>query len=705
MPTQPTFAAHSGHRAALESAPGRTRGWMVAALAGFALGVVYLFWPAFASGFERLPGDLGDFRFVNLMLEHWYRVVTGQAPWRDPNYFYPQPGVLGYSDALFLHAVPYVVFRLARLSPFYAYFCTLVAILGIGYAGTLWLLRRILDIAWPIAIATAMIFMFSNMIALKIIHANLYAVAFVPLVVGLLWRVVAAIDADEPFGRSGVLLAVLTPMLLYTSYYMGWLVVFLCGLWGLVFLAQQSACSPQSLRRFAGRVWSVRYGLMGLALVFAVALVPFVLTHYRAYLDHGPRPWSEVLTMLPSPVDLVNIGWGNRMWSWLVLSFVPPGRPTMHELVLGLPPGMLLLFATALAVYAVRLRAACGRSGSGASLRDQALTCLAITVVICWILMVKVGDVSLWSLIFKLVPGATAIRAVFRLQFLLHLAILALIAIALDRLWRERRHRVAIALVLVFLMAEQVNSYRISFDARGETAWLRSLQPPPASCRYFLVAPEGAAPSRRWFEVQIDAMAVAQYTGLPTAGGYSSVVPPGWSPILQDVHSPDYAAAALDWLRRNDLRTGLCLLDLRTRTWWSPRPDGRDLRHRNLIREKVATFEDGLALELKGFHALETIGRWTTGDAAVVPANPIAAHRILVTGQIMNPQGSRVRIAVNRLTMMDRTLGVGPFRFDIPYDGAVASIEIASTAFVPNTIGLNRDTRQLGVVVDEVTID
>jgi hypothetical protein len=46
------------------------------------------------SGFERMPGDTEDARHINLVLEHWFRVFSGEAAWRSPNFFFPQvPGV------------------------------------------------------------------------------------------------------------------------------------------------------------------------------------------------------------------------------------------------------------------------------------------------------------------------------------------------------------------------------------------------------------------------------------------------------------------------------------------------------------------------------------------------------------------------------------------------------------------------------------
>lgn len=208
----------------------------------------------------------------------------------------------------------------------------------------------------------------------------------------------------------------------------------------------------------------------------------------------------------------------------MAATLVPANWPMAHELTLGMPPGLLIAFVVVLGIGASRMAADCGRRESALQLRERALLSLALTVVACWLLMIQVRGVSLWSLVYALVPGSGTIRAVFRLQLLLGLAIVTVVAFALNDLWRNPRRRVLVGAVLLLLVAEQFNYFRVTYDARAESARLARLQPPPQSCRYFAVAPQGAPPGRHWFEVQVDAMVIAQRMGIPTINGYSSVL-------------------------------------------------------------------------------------------------------------------------------------------------------------------------------------
>src|SRR4051794_5670986 len=53
--------------------------------------IVLIFWNFFASGFDRVAGDIGDNRFIIAILEHWRHVFLGRAPdFTSPSFFYPE---------------------------------------------------------------------------------------------------------------------------------------------------------------------------------------------------------------------------------------------------------------------------------------------------------------------------------------------------------------------------------------------------------------------------------------------------------------------------------------------------------------------------------------------------------------------------------------------------------------------------------------
>jgi len=114
-------------------------------LAVFFVGAVCLSWffrPVIVSNFRFLPGDLGDTRFCNAILEHWWTFWRAGRDWKSPPMFFPEPGVLAYSDALFLFSPFYGLARASGLTPYYALAAMVAGLLFFGYLSTAWLLRH-----------------------------------------------------------------------------------------------------------------------------------------------------------------------------------------------------------------------------------------------------------------------------------------------------------------------------------------------------------------------------------------------------------------------------------------------------------------------------------------------------------------------------------------------------------------------------------
>ena len=61
---------------------------------------------------KAIPGDLGDARFNSVILEHSYKFLfeAGSNFW-SPEFFYPFPGVLAFSDTHLGSVWSYVILR------------------------------------------------------------------------------------------------------------------------------------------------------------------------------------------------------------------------------------------------------------------------------------------------------------------------------------------------------------------------------------------------------------------------------------------------------------------------------------------------------------------------------------------------------------------------------------------------------------------
>lgn len=156
------------------------------AVVGLALATIS-FRQVVLSRFDLLLGDVGDARLIGVILEHWWQVFRGAAPWLSPSFFFPVQGVLGYSEAGFLFALPYAGLRLAGLGTLVSYQIVLYAVIAAGWIGTILFLRRCLGLGVFATTLGAALFVFPNSIGMSVeSHVQLLANCAVPyLAIGI----------------------------------------------------------------------------------------------------------------------------------------------------------------------------------------------------------------------------------------------------------------------------------------------------------------------------------------------------------------------------------------------------------------------------------------------------------------------------------------------------------------------------------------
>jgi hypothetical protein len=677
-------------------------------LAVFFVGAACLCWffrPVIVSNFRFLLGELGDTRFNNAILEHWWTFWRAGRDWKSPPMFFPEPGVLAFSDALFMFTPFYGLARLSGLTPYYALGAMVACLLLFGYLLTLWLLCRVFGIAPWVALLGAAIYAFGGMRIRHYGHVQLFAGLFLPLLLGAAVLYLEQL-ALRGFGlRQGLLLAIGVAGLLLTSFYVAWFFILFLALTALCFVLVDAAQrGPIAVRALLNRRSGASLSLVGAVLI--LALLPFLALYLPRFAEFGSRPWVEVAKILPTVVDLINVGDGNPVWGAIVQRLVPGRGEYELELSFGLPIALMGVFlVTSVVLLLFPKKRWLGNIN--AHPRAKLLSALALAVILVWLLMIVWEGQSLWRVAYRLVPGGAAIRAVFRFQVVLYLGVVVVSMCGLSQLWRTSTRRLAPRIFLVCLSAllviEQIERNPPVFDARAETARIQSIQPPPAFCRHFALFGDGTYRRGPW-EVNIDAVMIALRTGLPTANGYSGNFPRGWG--LHDPISIGYESAVVEWAARHDIEQGLCALTATSGIWRRVIPiDSDDLTGKNLVTLTSGRPEDSPTFKRRGFHDLEAGGRWTDGLGVVSFATPLTARQVRIAGMQYNPLGGAVRILVNGRLRYSQTLPHAPFDIVVLVDESVKEIQIDSATFVPSLLGINQDRRQLGILVKELVIE
>ena len=672
-------------------------------LAVFFVGAVCLSWffrPVIVSNFRFLPGDLGDTRFCNAILEHWWTFWRAGRDWKSPPMFFPELGVLAYSDVLFLFSPFYGLARASGLTPYYALAAMVAGLLFFGYLSTAWLLRRIFGIERWISLLGAAIYAFAGMRIRSYEHVQLFAGLFLPLLFGAAVLYLEQLEVRSFGLLQGILLAIGAAGLVFTSFYVGWFFILYLGLAAFCFvLVKAMQCGLVAVPSLLNRRSGASLSLIGAVLI--LVLLPSLALYLPKFAEIGARPWTLIAKMLPAMVDLVNVGNDNLIWGNMVRRLVPAGREFEWEHSFGLPLALTGVFFVTTAILLLFPKKP-WLGNINAHPKANVLRALALAVLFVWLIMITYQGRSLWWAVHRFVPGAEAIRAVFRFQVVLYLSVVVVSMCGLGGLWRassrQVSNRVLVLCLCALLVAEQIERNPRVFDAKAETAKIQSIQPPPAFCRHFVLLADTAR-SREPYAVNLDAVMLALRTRLPTINGYSGDIPRGWG--LQDPGSTGYEPAVAEWVARHNIEQGLCTLTAGSGIWRR----ANDLTGRNLVTLTSGRPEDGLTFKRRGFHDLEAGGRWTDGSGVVSFSTPLTARQVRIAGMQYNPLAVVVGILVNGRLCYGETLPRAPFDIVVPVDGSVKEIQIDSATFVPSLLGINQDRRQLGILVKELVIE
>ena len=492
--------------------------WASAILIG-AAGLLIAHHPTLLSGFGRVQGELGDTRFVNWLLEHnWRWLIRDPAHLRyfDPPMFHPAPNTLAYSESLLGSAPAYLLWRALGFEPDTSFQLWHLTVSALNFASAMLFLRRGLRLGPWSSAAGAALFAFAGTRIAQIGHAQLLPHFPLPLLALALLRF--ADPAEER--RAGWWVALGSFALvdqIYAGFYLGWFQGF-----GLLLVVAWALALRRTRAPFLQLLRKSSTPLIAGAAVAALALAPLGYHYALASREVGSRPWWEVSRYLPRPASWLGTSWQSWLYGWsrpIADRFIPAGYGPEHMLGYG-------ALATVLGVLGLVKRR---RETAFCLLGAGALSLFLLTLV-------PAPRVTLWRVVFVLVPGGRAVRVVARVGLVVLFPICAGVAATLDRL--ERRRRFALLLPCIAALLVEQGLTDLSFDKQANRADLQWVaRRIPEGCSSFLFTPvDGTNP---WYKYEIDAIWAGTMRQVPTLNGYSGNSPPKYLPFGENVIQGD----------------------------------------------------------------------------------------------------------------------------------------------------------------------
>jgi hypothetical protein len=127
------------------------------------------------SGLAKIPGDMGDARLVNLILEHNWQSFTGKQNLISPSMFYPKEHTIFYTHNLWGTSPLYAIFRIFGLSIETSYQAWFMLICSLNSVCFLFLLRK-LNISNTLAVPLTLVGVASGPVVYKCVHPQLLAI-------------------------------------------------------------------------------------------------------------------------------------------------------------------------------------------------------------------------------------------------------------------------------------------------------------------------------------------------------------------------------------------------------------------------------------------------------------------------------------------------------------------------------------------------
>jgi len=472
----------------------------------WAVGLLVMAWPTFASGFQRVQGGLGDSRLINFTLEHSYRWLMGMPLAEDlwsPPIFFPVQNVAAYTDVLLGVAPLYWIWRWFGCDPHTAYQLWMLICWSLNFAACYLVLHRGLRLHPFGASAGAYLFAFASPRYMSMAHQQLVPQFWLLAMLAGLILIFGEQRRLSPAGRwvaSAVFWFGLVAQL-YTAVYP--LAFFALGL-------AAAAVYGLALRPLREQLFSAlrRHALPLVVFgVIAVAISAPLAMKYRAAAE-AIGVHSRAQIHLPKPLSWFLPGNSNRVYgkAQKALDLVDY-RGFSQTNGLG---GATMIAVTA-GLWLGRRRRAVQLMVAGIG----GLVLLTVTLPGGW---------SPWWVVRELVPGASALRAVARVGHMMLFPAALGMAIVVEALTTRRRWVFAAAVVLC--VAVEQPHRRPTFDKSAAMARVeRIASKVPAEAETFLLA-VGGPPWDKY--LHDDAAWVALAAGIPTVNGRYGHFPPDY---------------------------------------------------------------------------------------------------------------------------------------------------------------------------------
>lgn len=369
----------------------------------------------FETNLSKMPGDLGDTRFNNYILEHGHKYFTGKIDnYWDAPFLYPYKNVTALSDNLLGTLPIYVVFRSGGADRETAFQLWLLSLFALNFICCFIALN-----SWSknvvLSSVGAYVFAFSIYNLGQLDHVQVFPKFIAPLVLFWFWKFLSERKIKYfLFTSLGLIYQ------FYCGMYLAFMLSYILLFFGIAYFAIYRDRSW--LNEFKNKKQLIYFAsIIGLSVVL---LLPLLKPYLEVAGSMGMRKFEAAINSIPRPRSYFFASEASTTWNFLSKHSVGLFPDWWgHHLFFGAIPWLGLIAGIYLLV------------SKKISVEYKKFVCfLFISVFFSVVFCLNFHGVTLYKLIFML-PGFSSMRAIDRFINMEVLLFIALFVLTLNKLY------------------------------------------------------------------------------------------------------------------------------------------------------------------------------------------------------------------------------------------------------------------------------
>jgi hypothetical protein len=472
----------------------------------------------FGPDFSKIPGDFGDARFNNYILEHGHLFITGQInSFWDAPFMYPFKNVISLSDNLLGSMPIYSAFRVLGADRETAFQLWFIILFVLNFICCYWALQKWFGNTF-LSATGAYIFTFSIFIIGHIYNVQVFPRFMVPLILYWTWKYI-----NERHVKYFLFISLGVVYQFYCGIYLGFLLVYVLIFFFISYLIIYR--DKLFFIQFKNlKTVLLHFTIMTISLaLLAPLMLPYIEISHRM----GMRDFEDAISSIPTLRSYFFTSKASVLW----LSLSEHGVDKIsswwcHFLFLGALPWLGIL-SVPFFLYSKRIDLN----------KKKFLLFLSLTLFFSFIFCLNIEGFTLYRLIFKL-PGFSSMRAINRI---INTEVVLFILIFVFSFNELRKHytfvkMLVFAFPILIIVDNLIDPMEVNRFDKHESQQQIALVKKNIHTQYNKIFSAVAYSSTDYhgneIRINLNVMLAAQELGVPVVNAYTGSFPERYWPLL-----------------------------------------------------------------------------------------------------------------------------------------------------------------------------